>query len=258
MKRISWTVVALIVTLAGLSPARSYDRGLDQYRVRYSTSAFGLDHQSGLISGYAKYSPQVFGIDNPGFVHKWTRYTPYAFGLESNGLIRKYSGFYGCGPVTLADRSGAKTTAPAKQETDSNVVVTVPATPAPTRPQTVYWTASYKRDPLETVRNHLKNTLPGEYQITRIFRIDKELVSFDVLLPQYDLAIKIWNPKLMDYLKQQEDQRYRRVERYIKRWIEFKIQWEADGDKICHIASNDTDQILSEFKNAITLAQSQG
>ena len=257
MKRISWTVVVLIVTLAGFSTARSF-QNLERYRVRYSPQAFGIDH-SGLIPGRATYDPQAFGIDNKGFIPDYYHYNPYAFGLKSNGLIPEYTG---CSSWDSLAQPNDRIPAPchrvpvAQLEAESQLVSTPPMQMAPpVRNRVIYWTASYKRDPIAAVKNHLKNTLPGKFQISNLCTIDHELVTFDVLLPQYNLTIKVWNPKLLAYLKQQGDHRYRKIVQYLKRWFHFETQWKADGVSIQHIASNDTDYILLELQQMINKAQ---
>ncbi len=257
MKRISWTVVALMVTLAGILEADVPYRGPARYRTRFDPYAFGIN-QSGLITGYARYNPEAFGVNSNGLISEYYRYNPYAFGIHSSGLVWDYAGDWrGSRVVPLnldahqpCDRVTAKPCPPSTPQTKVSRSWIEPAMP----PRVAYWTASYQRDPLKAVRNLLQKTLPGDYCINSVCRIDRELVTFDVLLPKQKLVIKIWNPKLIGYLEQHQDQRYYRIENYLKHWVERKVQWDTDGMRVRHIASNDTDHILTEVQNAITPA----
>jgi len=269
MKRI---LILATMVLIGVSPAawareRCYYTTLG--RIRYSPYAFRFGH-NGLIPDTLRYSPYAGGL-----VHETMRYSPYAFDFRHNGLISSIGGYYGpmLGGVYSYDMALRSQLVNALGELTQSIrqlqgnrhgaalrnightqYSRSPVRITPLRDATHV-------DQYRLVSRHLKETMPGQYRITRLLRIDGETVSFDVVLKHNNTMIKYWNPKKIESLRAQNGRRQKVLNRYMQTWARFGNEHEMKGGDIYHISSNDSEQVIarlntcSELKPAYMVAK---
>jgi hypothetical protein len=255
MKRI---LILATLVLIGVSPAawareRCYYTTLG--RIRYSPYAFRFGH-NGLVPDTLRYSPYAGGL-----VHETMRYSPYAFGFRHNGLISSIGGYYGprmrgVQPYDMALRhqllNAVDQLTQSVQQLQGNrhsvalrnigqarysrspVRVTLPSAPA-------------RIDQRRLVSRHLEKTMPGQFRITRLLRIDSETVSFDVVLKNNSTVIKYWNPEKIKSLRAQKGRKQKVLDRYLQTWARFGNEHEMKGGVIHHISSNESEQVIAKL-----------
>ena len=173
MKRISLWLVLLALT-PGVSEAYGYG---SYCGVRYTPYALTYRH-SGLVSGYVDY-------------------TPYAYTYRKSGLVPGYGVCYGSSldygypvigkPFKRFPRTAFRPSRPIRRLAQN----TAPSVRPP--------------DGVDIIRQHLRAKGIASVNINRIFRIDNQLVSVDVLVKDRNLLIKYWNPQEIEALDTKEE-----------------------------------------------------
>ncbi len=255
MKRI---LILVTVVLIGIAPAawartRYFDTTLG--RIRYSPYAFGFGH-SGLIPDNLRYSLHANGL-----VHESMRYSPYAFDAQHDGLVSDNTGYYGltrgslhhCDVAwrhQLLSAIGQLTQSVRQLQGTGNVAPwqhTRRVRPARSALRVIPARDPMRMDQLQVVNRHLRETIPGQYYITRVLRLDGETVSFDVVLKNSSTVIKVWNPKKFKSLRAQQDRKKKVLDRYLQTWARFGNEHEMKGGAIHHISSNDSTQLIAKL-----------
>jgi len=212
-----------------------------------------------------RYSPYAGGLE-----HETVRYSPYAFNAYHSGLISDAAGHYipmvgsaylldmalrhqllsAMGQLTqsIGQLQGNRRNSALRKPGHARYMQAGVRTPqrAPARP-----------DLLRLVRRHLQETIPGQYRITRLLRIDNEAVSFDVVLKQGDTVIKLWSPKKIESLRAQTGRKQKFLDRYVQTWARFANEHERKGGAIYHISSNDSEQVIAKLTTRTELEPGQ-
>lgn len=255
MKRILFLVTVALLGLASTAWAhrRCYYSRLGH--IRNSPYAFRFGH-NGLVPDSLRHSPYANGL-----VHESMRYSPYAFSMHHNGLIPSWAGYYSpvMGWVHPYDLALRHELASAINRLSASVEdlrarqygvavrninqVRYAQSPVQVKPS---------KDPGQTdqyrlVRDHLRQTMPGQYRISRLLRIDGEIVSFDVVLENCNTVIKYWNAEKFKALRAQADNTQKVLDRYLQRWARFGNEHEMKGGSIYHISSNDSGQLIAKL-----------
>lgn len=262
MKRISILVTVGTVVLCH-SAAASYTV---PYTCRITYLPYALEYgRSGLIPGCVRYNPYALGYGYSGLAPESVRYTPYAFDARHNGLISDL----GCcclpcatwGDLFLKDTDtepsnseGSHRQPPpcsswaVSEEGPRQAVQTWSYQPH----QTGKAGAAVQADRIESdqrraVVEYLNKMQSGRWEITRVLTVDNAAVSFDVLLKDKNVVVKYWNPSKIKSIKRQGSYRYKAYTNYLVDWIDYRDQFEATGGKVCHIATEDTYELLREL-----------
>ncbi|MCF7974389.1 MAG: hypothetical protein K9N55_11280 [Phycisphaerae bacterium] len=262
MKRTSFLVLIACVMTQQIASASH--RVPARYRVGYSMHAFSHDYPSGLVSGRMQYSPYAFGVNNPGLVDEYVRYSPYAFSPTHNGLISDY------GPCTNStwlqprDRTlnqqkltqaieqlahSIDTMKSSRRTTHSVTYGAYPAVFAGS--QTVNVQDLRSDNPRLLIRAHLNTVIPGQYKVSKLLRVDQEVVSFNVIVENRNLIIKYWNPAKIQSIKEASDQKTERLSDYMKEWAATENFYEKQGERVVHIVATDQDKIIGELASCL-------
>lgn len=263
MKRISTLAVFGCLLCATTAHAWRHYRPF-HHRVRYSPYAFGT-HRSGLIPGCTRYSVHAVGHKGSGLVADWVRYTPYALGTRTNGLIVDYAGCgYGCidgladrtvwpvnlnGEVPCSQGKGVRET---KCQTRT-LRASSPQSLQRTRSAThvTGWDRHPRHNHRQVIHDYLRQRCPNDYRFTRLFKVDREYATFDVVLDDGKVIVKYWNPGMIAEMKSRNPHMAKRYDRYVLSWMKTCLDHEARGGKVYHIMSTDTDRILAKLSQAL-------
>jgi hypothetical protein len=264
MKRILILVTVVLSCVAPSAWARSRCYYSTRGYIRYSPYAFRFGH-NGLIPETLRYSPYAGGL-----VHETVRYSPYAFNAYHNGLISDAAGHYipMVGNVYLQDMAlrhqllnamGQLTQSVQQlQGNRYNVALRKPGHASYARSRVLTPQREPARpDQQRLVSRHLQETIPGQYRITRVLRIDNETISFDVVLKQGNSLIKYWNPEKIESLRAQKGRKQKFLDRYVQTWARFANEHERKGGAIYHISSNDSDQVIAKLTTCTDLEPGQ-
>jgi hypothetical protein len=264
MKRILILVTMILCSLAPAAWARTRCYYSNRGYIRYSPYAFRFGH-NGLVPDTYRYSPYTGGLE-----HETVRYSPYAFNAYHNGLVSDAAGHYTpmVGSVYLHDMAlryqllnamgQLRQSIQQLQGNRYNVALHKPghvryAQARMLTPQK----ESARADQQRLVRRHLQYTIPGQYHITRVLRIDNETVSFDVVLNQSDTVIKLWNPEKIESLRAQKGRKQKFLDRYVQTWARFANEHERKGGAIYHISSSDSEQVIAKLTTCTDLEPGQ-
>ncbi len=225
--------------------------------------AFG--HKStGLVSGYVKYSPYAFGVNNrSGLVNAWTRYSPYAFGTKHNGLISEWGSCSTPGWIeNTGDLNQQKLTKAidrlshsidhvnSKRRTTQHDTYTAQSSRRYAR-QTVNLGDLTSDNPRLLTRAFLNILIPGQFRVSNLLRVDQEVVSFNVVIENRNLIIKYWNPGIIRSIKKASSEETERLSDYLKAWDAVENFYDKNGDRVVHIVSADQDKILMELTDCL-------
>jgi len=228
----------------------AYDSG-----VHYSMYAFNF-HNSGLICGCVYYSPYAFSYDNVGLVGCGTRYSPYAFNFEHNGLVTCWGYGYGWYNNACPDRRSGETGALTRAvETLSSTIKDVSQEYRATRSGVPYRSSGVavtvnKAQPLDQrriVQKTLNRIMPGRFKVTRPFRIDRENVSFDVVIMDENLIIKYWNPEKVASIKETAGAKAKLLSNYITDWARMANEHTLSGGKVVQIVESDCGRFINKL-----------
>ncbi len=106
-------------------------------------------------------------------------------------------------------------------------------------------------DQKAVIQAYLDRTCPGRCKITRIFRVDNEAVCFDIAVEDKNVVIKYWNGAKINAIKQHGGYVKKIYNQYLLDWIEYRDQFEANGGKVYHVASDDTYDLLSTLGTCV-------
>jgi hypothetical protein len=234
-----------------------------RYRMGYSMNAFSHDNPSGLVPGDVKYSPYAFGINNrSGLVHDYVRYSPYAFSPTNNGLISDYGP---CSNVSWLQYNRHQDEHKLTQAIEhlAHSIDTIKSTQR-TPQRAVYGTfpTAYYSEivPLEDLRSdnprlliraHLNTVIPGQFKVSQLLRVDREVVSFNVVIENRNLVIKYWNPAVIRSIKAASNQKTEQLSDYMKKWAATENYYDNHGERVVHIVSTDQDKIIGELANCL-------
>ncbi len=256
MKRISLLVLVALAAFPEPGWARSYMPYTSS--VRYSPYAFGLKG-SGLIPGNVHYNSYAFGTKHHGLTSDKVQFSPYAFSTKHSGLISTIGcDFVPCTPWFSDSRSEARRLSKAINTLSESVkpgtrptYVTRPIlrTRAAARGRMSRQYRSYSTgDQPSMVGEHLKKVIPGQYIITHLLRINRNTISFDIVLKEKNLVIKYWNQAKIESMNEKADPKEKQVYTdYIDTWSEFANRVELTGGTVVHLACKDRSQILGKL-----------
>jgi len=215
-------------------------------QVQYSPYAF--QHGSnGLIPSYLNYNPYALEYGRSGLVPDTMQWNPYAFDNKHSGLISQIP----CGYLpggTYPDAGGAAPSYGAGACGPGPVFATAPYVDSRYRPRAPEKPALVcGPDQLAVVRAYLDQVCPGRYKIAQLLRINNAAVCFDVVLLDKKVVIKYWNGPEIETIKRQSDFRQKAYTRYLIDWVEYRDEFESNGGKVFHVASDDTYELLSEL-----------
>ncbi len=261
MKRTSILVLIACFMTQQIAIARC--RVPESHKVRYSMHAFG-HNRSPLVPGSVKYSPHAFGVNNSGLISEWTRYSPHAFGAKHNGLISEYG--YGSSGVWLnntrdlnqqgltkaIDRlTRSINTIDTRRRTTQYITYNMPSVTRNMRQVTVNVNDLNSDNPRLLVRAVLNTMIPGEFRVSQLLRVDKEVVSFNVLIENRNLIIKYWNPAKVRSIKEASNQKTEQLSDYMKKWAVAENMYDNSGERVVHIISANQDKIIDELASCL-------
>jgi len=233
------------------------------HRVRYSMHAFG-HNRSGLVPGCVKYSLHAFGVNRSGLINEWTRYSPHAFGAKHDGLISEYGynlsrGWLNNtrdlnqqGLTKAIDRLARSiNTLDSRCRTTGYVTYNVSSVPRDNRHVTANVKDLNSDNPRLLVRAVLNTMIPGEFRVSQLLRMDKEVVSFNVVIENRNLVIKYWNPAKVRSINEASDQKTEQLSDYMKQWAAAENMYDNSGERVVHIISTDQDKIIGELASCL-------
>jgi hypothetical protein len=261
MKRTSILVLVACFMTQQIAIARY--RVPESHRVRYSMHAFG-HNRSGLVPRCVKYSPHAFGVNNSGLIHAWTRYSLHAFGVKHNGLISEY-GYNSSGAwlnntrdlnqqgltkaIDRLARSINNTNS--RCRTTRYITHNVSSVPSSNRRVTANVKDLNSDNPRLLVRAVLNTLIPGEFKVSQLLRVDKEVVSFNVVIENRNLVIKYWNPAKVRSINEASNQKTEQLSDYMKQWAASENMYDNSGERVVHIISTDQDKIIGELASCL-------
>jgi len=209
-----------------------------------------------LVPDSLRHSPYANGL-----VHESMRYSPYAFNMHHNGLIPSWAGYYTpvmgwVHPYDLALRHELANAIGRLAECVEQIRGNRYGVAVRNINRVRYAQSPERVNPLvdptpsdqyRLVRDHLRQTMPGQYRMARLLRIDGETVSFDVVLKNSNTVIKYWNPEKFKAVRAQADRKQKVLDRYLQTWAQFGNEHEMKGGAIYHISSNDSEQVIAKL-----------
>lgn len=222
MKRISPWLVLLALT-PGVSEAYGY--GSYSCGVRYSPYALTYRH-SGLISGYVDYTPYAYTYRNSGLVP--------GYGVCYDSYLNYGHPVIGK-PFKRVPRAAFRVSRPIRRFAQD----TAPSVRPP--------------DGVDIIRQHLRAKGIASVNINRIFRIDNQLVSVDVLVKDRNLLIKYWNPQEIEALDTKEQVKQKIYEKYRQDWTQIAARHEQNGGHVYYVEASEAQTIVAALNSCPTL-----
>ncbi len=224
MKRIS-LCIAILASLPGVTHAY-YGCG---YGVRYSPYALSY-YSSGLVPCGVEYTPYALSYHNSGLV--------YGYGVcDYGGYGFVLPGFFHHGRGGHAVRHAPPAVRRHAQET-----------PRPVRPP----------DGMAVIRQHLHAKGLTSVDISRIMRVEDQLLSVDFLVKDRDLLIKYWNPKGIEQLSAKEPFKQKAYANYKENWEKFAEQFRQKGGEIYYVNASEPQTIVAALESCPKLSPGVG
>lgn len=203
-------------------------------------SAYGYGYCGGV-----RYSPYAFSYRHSGLVPAGVDYTPYALTYHQSGLVQGYgtcSGSYTSyvGPVTSGRISrssyhGSHSARHYAQDTSQT-----PQSP----------------DGVTVIRQYLLARGIESVNINRIFRIDNQLVSVDILVKDRNLLIKYWNPDGIAAMDAKEAFKQKAYAKYQEDWGRLAAAYEQNGGQVYYVEASDATTIVAALNSCPMLGGS--
>ena len=108
-------------------------------------------------------------------------------------------------------------------------------------------------DGVDTIRQHLLAKGITTVEINRIFRVDNQLVSVDVLVKDRHLLIKYWNPEEIEALDTKEGFKQKIYETYRQNWTQIAARHEQNGGQVYYVEASDAQTIVAALNSCTTL-----
>ena len=196
------------------------------------------------------YSPYALSYHSSGLIPCDFEYTPYALSYQNSGLVYGYGiCYYGDCDYGYAIAVGAPhggVCGPAFH-TPSHARHFAQAKPASTRP--CGRPVACRSDPIATIRQHLQTRGFAAARVDRIFRVNNELVSADVLVKERNLVIKYWNPEEIQRLAAQGATNQKVYARYRQNWERFAQQYQQSGGEIFTVNASEPQTLVAALES---------
>jgi hypothetical protein len=191
-----------------------------------------------------RYTPYAFSYRNSGLVSGFVNYTPYAFTYRSSGLVPGYGVCYGSSLSYGFPVGGHFKRVPrAAFRAPRSVRRFAQDVSQPVRPP----------DGVDIIRQHLLAKGIAAVDIDRIFRIDNQLVSVDVIVKDRNLLIKYWNPQEIEALDTKEGFKQKIYEKYRQDWTQVAARHEQNGGQVYDVEGSDTQTIVAALDSCTLL-----